>query len=284
MPDGRVLLANNFNSQLFDAGSGTFSLTGNTIGYESQATLLLDGKVLATGGNNDPGPAAIAETYDLATGLFASTGSMTEARANHTETLLSDGTALVTGGSSWTPYVQNFGMAYTCCIATAELYDPSSSRFTATSSMVEGRAGHTATVLNNGEVLIAGGGDASAEIYAPRSIAPPPALLSQSGDGQGPGSVQHASTFQTVSADNPAVAGEVVVIYCTGLAEGGVIPPQISIGGRAAQVSFFGDTPGFRGLNQINAVVPQGITPGNSVPVLVTYIGRPSNGVTIALR
>ncbi len=283
LADGRVLLAYNFNSQIFDPAAGTFSLTGDTVGYESQATLLLNGKVLASGGNNDPGPATIAETYDPANGLFALTGSMTEARANHGATLLPDGTVLLSGGSSWTGF-GNQGMAYVCCLGSAELYDPSTGIFSNTGWMAVGRAGHTSTLLNNGKVLVAGGGGTSAEIYTPWSALPPPVLLSLSGDGQGPGAIQHGSTYQIVSADNPAVVGEIIVIYCTGLVDGSVVPPRITIGGRLAQISFFGDTPGFSGLNQINAVVPAGITPGNAVAVRMNYLGRTSNVVTIGVN
>jgi len=93
--------------------------------------------------------------------------TMTARRAAHTATLLPDGTVLIAGGfrqerTSEIP------------IASAELYDPETNTFRPTGDMNEARSAHTATLLPDGLVLIAGGWgldgrSATAELYDART-------------------------------------------------------------------------------------------------------------------
>ena len=86
------------------------------------------------------------------------------------------------------------------------------------------------------------------------------------------------------SASNPAVAGELLSVYFTGLVDGGLLPPQITIGGLMADILFFGNTFGYPGVNQANVRVPVGVLPGAAVPATLTYLDRTSNEVTIGVR
>ena len=153
------------SAELYDPSTGTFTQTGSmAIGrFLHSATRLQNGKVLIVGGalTSTSDPVATAEVYDPATGTFTMTGAMATAREQHTATLLADGRVLIVGGTTST--------GATSPTATAEVYDPSTGSFSATGSMAEARTFHTATLLPNGKVLVAGGGDenSTAEVYDP---------------------------------------------------------------------------------------------------------------------
>jgi hypothetical protein len=165
---GGVVLA---SAELYDPTSGTFTLTGslNTARQHHTATLLNNGKVLIVGGQADAGNSlATAELYDPATGTFTPTGSLNTARTYSTAALVNNGKVLIAGGDDVT---SSGGSA----LGSAELYDPATGVFTATGNLNTARSVHTATLLNNGMVLVTGGGGtgtngtvilASAELYA----------------------------------------------------------------------------------------------------------------------
>jgi len=154
------------SAELYNSATGTFSYTTgsmNTPHDRGTAALLDDGTVLLAGGN-PYGPAS-AEIYDPATGTFTPTGSLNNDRFYATATLLNNGIVLMAGGYD---YDGSLGP-----ITGAELYDPTTGTSSYTGSMNTARQQHTATLLNNGTVLIAGGAGsgnnplASAELYNP---------------------------------------------------------------------------------------------------------------------
>jgi len=180
LPNGKWLVAggekgNGGNAdcekaRLYDPITGTWTNTGSMTGKRMYhaAALLSNGKVLVVGGESggDNSQLSSAEIYDPATGTWTRTGSLNVARqGGHTATLLSDGKVLVAGGAT-----RNGRTVY---LSSAELYDPATERWTMTGPMNVIRHGHTATLLTNGSVLVAGGWDEnanwlfSAELYDP---------------------------------------------------------------------------------------------------------------------
>ena len=132
---------------------GEWTLTGSLANPTSgqTATLLPNGKVLVAGGvDTNNNPVSYSMLYDPATGTWTGTLPLNQARFNHTATLLTNGLVLVVGGMT------NRYDASTA-IGTAELYDPTNGTWTMTGSLNTPRYAHTATLLANGEVLVAGG-------------------------------------------------------------------------------------------------------------------------------
>ena len=132
-----------------------------------------------------------------------------------------------------------------------------------------------------------------------------PALFATNSQGFGQGHIYVSGAGGVLSlanAQNPATAGNVLVLYAAGL--GSVDPPvaagtaasytelsrtvnevTATIGGVAARVEFAGLAPGFAaGLYQVNITVPNGITPGAAVPLVLIQNGQPSPAVTMAVR
>jgi len=179
LKDGTVLVAGGnmydypyyiaVNAELYDPQAGTWASAGTMVNKRitHEAVLLENGKVLVAGGWDSENRLASAELYDPSAKTWAPAESMGFARNGHTMTKLPSGTVLVTGGYGNVVYDGSYSHA------GAEVYDPVAGTWTATGSMVSKRGSHTATLLGNGKVLVAGGSDAnihaSAELYDPGS-------------------------------------------------------------------------------------------------------------------
>jgi len=254
LTDGKVLVAGKTSgdtAELYDPATGIWAVTGsmNYARWGHRATLLTDGTVLVVGGSGTSfyyyhwEPTATAEAYDPATGAWRVTAAMTDARIGHTATLLASGRVLVAGGAlgCWPYSSQDAGSFPYPQLNSAEGYDPVSGTWFARTLMQTGRYNHTATLLNDGRVLIAGGfsetittvsieDDGSifyycveapptggAEVYDPASpladTEPPDTSIVSVVDGNGASvpnggtTLSSAITLTLTATDNIAVAG-----------------------------------------------------------------------------
>jgi hypothetical protein len=176
--DGRVLVTGGIerdsyldSAELFDPRAGTWTTTGSMQQARRwhTATLLPDGRVLVAGGSRGADDLVLrAELYQPPTGTWTSAGDLDVGRQLHTATLLANGAVLVTGGYGPATQFER--------LASAEIYAAGGmgvELWVRTDDMLEGRGDHTATLLADGRVLVAGGNGvhyenlASAELYTP---------------------------------------------------------------------------------------------------------------------
>jgi hypothetical protein len=151
LPSGKILVAGGDNGTpvatavLYTEGADSYAPAGTApagamkVGRARHtATRLASGKVLLAGGT----AAASAEIYDPVANTFTVLASpMVAPRSGHIAALLPDNRVLLVGGST----------------ATAEIFDPATSTFSATGSAGGVRTGGQAIVLKSGNVMIAGG-------------------------------------------------------------------------------------------------------------------------------
>ncbi len=177
LSDGRVLVVGGTNgtalasAEIYDPTAGTWSAADslNTARSFHTATLLRNGKVLVAGGTNGTTALQSAELYDPVANSWSYVDSLTGARYQHTATLLPGGKVLVAGGA----------FNNSTAVSSAEVFDPDpavNTWSTATGAAMGARAQHTATLLPNGKVLVAGGVSgtstatiSSAALYTPSS-------------------------------------------------------------------------------------------------------------------
>lgn len=189
LEDGRVFILGNgtlptIGAEVWDPATGAWSRGGNPANARlgsGTATRLPDGRVLIVGGQTGqlnggepfPPPLRRADLWHPATLSYSQSGSLEVRRERHTATLLPDGRVLIIGGTG--ARTADFTDA---SIAEAEVRDPSSGKFVSAGEIAVGRTLHTATLLDDGRVLVTGGfiraedaevvaDTASAEIWGP---------------------------------------------------------------------------------------------------------------------
>lgn len=112
-------------------------------------TLLNNGQVLVTGGDFEGDILISSELYNPLTDTWAFTGSMQQERANHAAVLLPNGKVLVVGGFH--------DIAPQVALNNTELYDPTTGNWTQADDLLFPVMKHTASLLTNGNILVAGG-------------------------------------------------------------------------------------------------------------------------------
>jgi uncharacterized protein (TIGR03437 family) len=131
-------------------------------------------------------------------------------------------------------------------------------------------------------------------------VASLPGMFTANGSGSGQAAVLNQSNSVN-SASSPELVGNILQMFATG--DGSRTPPEIdgrlpatvltkpaldcsaTIGGLNAPLTYCGAAPGFAGLFQINAKIPVGVAPGNSVPVQVTVgTATSQSNVTVAVQ
>jgi hypothetical protein len=160
LADGEVLLAGGFNAtdltgdvEVYDPATGTWSASGSLLFPRTNniQVLLEDGRVLVAGGvGHVVMPTRSSEIYDPATGLWSLTGKLSAGRQGMAANLLPDGRVFVTGGFVTYDYPVNI----------IEDFDPTVGRWRRLPTTLSSpRWDHTATLLANGSVIVAGGLD-----------------------------------------------------------------------------------------------------------------------------
>jgi N-acetylneuraminic acid mutarotase len=173
LPNGKVLVAGRV-AEVYDSATGQWSLTGPMVTPRRYATMtaLSDGRVLIAGGDalaiNGPGFLASAELYDPATNSWTATSNLILGRDFPVSALLQNGKVIVVAG--WGAPGPTGGSV----TGSAELYDPASGTWSPAGSLVTPRWADAAITLQNGKVIVVGGGtingdDASTELYDPAS-------------------------------------------------------------------------------------------------------------------
>jgi N-acetylneuraminic acid mutarotase len=287
--DSGSSLVNLRSAELYDPGTATWSATASmTVGRQYfTATSMPDGRVLVTGGFNSCDDdfckdTASTEIYDPDSGKWSPTGRLLNPRESHTATLLENGDVLVAGGT-----IENGDMGRSTPLKDAEVYEPTTGRWTAAPSMLQAHTGASAVLLSNGWVLVAGGGTPIAEVYQPDRSAwvATGALSTARTDGTATvladgdvlatgGGVSTAETYQTGK-------GPLVTVTPRSLRFGGV-----EVGSRSRSHSFTVTNLGDGALHVagvgISGTDPGDFSASDDCPIALAPLGSCSVSVTFA--
>ena len=177
MNDGRVLITGGgvsiLSAEVYDPAVQTWSSAGdmNISRREHTATILNNGNVLIVGGQHGGEITSLVEIFDPKTdrwdsynleGKWTDASVMNMPRKNHTSTLLPDGSVLIVGGITRTDAADTSGPTQLLDLAERYFVD-GIKKWTLAGKMSNARTGHTASLLPDGVVLIAGGGSVVGE-------------------------------------------------------------------------------------------------------------------------
>jgi N-acetylneuraminic acid mutarotase len=138
-------------AEVYDPATGHWVNGGtlNSARYGHSATLLANGMVLLAGGSDGPNLVADSALFEPNLGHEFVAGRLSTPRTNHTATLLPDGQVLLAGGVDPGPVA----------VRSTELYAGvgTSGVWPNSGNLDQGRAGHTATLLRDGTLIVTGG-------------------------------------------------------------------------------------------------------------------------------
>jgi N-acetylneuraminic acid mutarotase len=164
LDDGRVLIVGGKerpygsvpSTEIFDPTNNSWSSAGNTLkprGEGHTAILLNNGQVLITGGTED----GSSELYDPDENKWLYADNMMEPRKWASATLLPDGKVIIVGGD-------DSSRSGSKELDSAEIYNPSTNKWSLVNNMNHAHSGHSATMINNKLLII---GKDSAELFDP---------------------------------------------------------------------------------------------------------------------